>query len=304
MKLPFNIQPKRTPLQQRALERAKQIFNSDPEKYQDTMFCPYCGNPLVKSGKQRHMQTLCEHVSDPNSTPSLKDEYVCSAESIMGGQYLTSGDPDEQTGCEFGILHAWNGGFEKGGSYSSDYRDKLYKLAEQNIVNYRVIHDWLREDHKHKFYDALNTDECEMQTSIYNTGLPDHYRLPAWLTFNLIQLTLDFSYNANSFGEVTDTYVSLGFLKKDNNRLGNRFCIVGIWPWKTWKYLQHEMKRNLKLAKGATNEEKKINYLARALNISMNDAWIYRFHQWYAYVRHPRYGKMLKAAGKYKTKTW
>ena len=55
MKLPFNIQPKRTSLQEAALKRAKELYNSDPEKYKDTMFCPYCGSPLIKSGQQKRM---------------------------------------------------------------------------------------------------------------------------------------------------------------------------------------------------------------------------------------------------------
>ena len=113
MKLPFNLQPKRSPLQERALRKAKELFNSDPEKYKDTMFCPYCGSPLVKSGNQRRMETLSEHVSNPNGTPSLKDEYVCSAEGLFNKQYLLSDDAESRLGCEFGILHSWNGGFEK-----------------------------------------------------------------------------------------------------------------------------------------------------------------------------------------------
>ena len=38
MKLPFNFQPKRTKLQEKALKRAKEIYNSDPQKYENTMF--------------------------------------------------------------------------------------------------------------------------------------------------------------------------------------------------------------------------------------------------------------------------
>lgn len=58
MKLPFNFQPKRTKLQEKALKRVKEIYNSDPQKYENTMFCPYCGSPLVKSGQMRRFETL------------------------------------------------------------------------------------------------------------------------------------------------------------------------------------------------------------------------------------------------------
>ena len=111
----FNRQPKRNALQQKALKIALHIYSSNPEKYKNTMFCPYCGQPLIKSGNQRNFQTLSEHVSCPNSTPIPKEEYICSAEGLFNGQFLFNGDTDTQIGCKFGILHAWNGGWEKGG---------------------------------------------------------------------------------------------------------------------------------------------------------------------------------------------
>ena len=244
------------------------------------------------------MKTLFEHISDPNATPSLKDEYVCSAESLFEHQYL-----DERLGCEFGILHSWNGGFEKGGSYTSDYWHELYELSKQSIVNKRVIDEWFHEDYQHKHYAALNTFKCEAQTSIYNTGLKDAILLPSWLTFNLIRLKLDFHYTANSFGEVTSTSVSLGFLKKDES-FRNEFCIVGSWPWHTWSFLNGRAKRHFKLAKRITDEKEKAKMIAEAMNICGNESFIYRLHQDYMYLIHPKYAKLMKKYGYYKISTW
>lgn len=302
MKLPFNIQPKRTSLQERAIRVAKEIYESDPEKYKDTMFCPYCGQPLVRSGNRRRMQTLSEHVSDPNGEVSLKDEYICGAEGLFERQYLIGDDPDSQVGCEFGILHSWNGGWEKGGSYSSNYRSKLYEMSKESIINKRVIDQYFHEDYSHKFTNALNTDACEYSISIYYKGLPCFYRLPSWLTLNIIQLTIDMSYNANKFGEVTGTYAKLGFRKKDDT--SNKFDIHGIWPWKTWRFLNKKTKRGLKMAEKITDEQKKAKSLANAMNISGNDSWIYRLHQWYVYLIHPRYAKLIKKYDLYKKSTW
>lgn len=302
MKLPFNIQPKRTPLQERALKKAKELYNSDPEKYKDTMFCPYCGSPLIKSGNQKRMETLSEHVSDPNGIPSLKDEYICGAEGTFNRQYLISGS-NERLGCKFGILHSWNGGFEKGSSYASDYWHELYELSEQSIVNKLVIDDWFHEDYQHEHYAALNTFECQSQTSIYNTGLKKAILLPAWLTFNLIRLKLDLHYSANDFGEVTSTSVTLGFLKKDKN-FRNEFCIVGQWFWNTWSYLNRKAQNHFKHAKRIANEKKKAKTIAKAMNISGNDAFIYRLHQDYMYLIHPKYAKLMKKYGYYKISTW
>lgn len=304
MKLPFNIQPKRTPLQERALKKAKSLYDSDPEKYKDTMFCPYCGSPLIKSGKQRRMQTMSEHVSYPNATPTLKDEYVCSAEGLFEHQYLISiSDSDRRLGCEFGILHSWNGGYEKGGSYTSDYSHELHELSELSIVNKRVIDEWFHKDYQHEHKNALNTFECQSQTSIYNTGLKACILLPAWLTFNLIRLKLDFHYTANNFGEVTSTSVTLGFLKKDKN-FNNEFCIVGYWFWDTWSFLNDKAKRRFKLAKRITDEKEKAKTIAEAMNISGNESFIYRLHQDYMYLIHPNYAKLMKKYGYYKVSTW
>ena len=302
MKLPFNIQPKRTPLQERALKTAKELYNSDPEKYKDTMFCPYCGSPLIKTGSQKRMETLSEHVSDPNGIPSLKDEYICGAKGTFSHQYLVSGS-DERLGCKFGILHSWNGGFEKGGSYASDYWRELYELSEQSIVNKLVIDNWLNEDYQHEHYAALNTFECQSQTSIYNKGLRKYILLPAWLTFNLIRLKLDLHYSANDFGEVTSTSVTLGFLKKDKG-FTNCFCIEGIWFWHTWSYLNRKAQNHFKHAKRIANEKKKAKTIAYAMNISGNDAFIYRLHQEYMYLIHPKYAKLMKKYGYYKISTW
>lgn len=302
MKLPFNLQPKRTPLQERALRKAKKLYNSDPEKYKDTMFCPYCGSPLVKSGNQKRMETLSEHVYNPNGTPTLKDEYVCSAEGILNHQYLLNGS-DKRLGCEFGILHSWNGGFEKGGSYTSDYWHELYELKEQSIINKRVIDEWFHKDYQHEHKNALNTFDCQSQTSIYHKGLKKCIYLPAWLTFNLIRLKLDFHYSANDFGEVTSTSVTLGFLKKDKD-FRNEFCIVGSWPWRTWSFLNHRAKSRFKLADGIKDEQERAKCIANAMNISGNNGFIYRLHQDYMYLIHPKYKKLLKKYGYYKISTW
>lgn len=301
MKLPFNIRPKRTALQERAIRVAKELYESNPEKYKDTMFCPYCGQPLVKSGNRRRMQTLSEHVSDPNGEVSLKDEYICSAEGLFERQYLIGDDPDSQVGCEFGILHSWNGGWEKGGSYSSNYRSKLYKMSKESIINKRVLDQYFHEDCSHEFKEALNTDACEYSVSINNTGLPRFYRLPSWLTLNIIQLMIEMSYKANKFGEVTGTYAKLGFLKKSGM---DGFSVHGEWFWNTWFFLNRKAKHNFKRAKKITDEERKAKVLAKAMNISGNDAWVYRLHQWYEYLIHPKYAKLLKKRGLYKKPTW
>lgn len=298
MRLPFNIQPKRTQLQMNAISTAKRIYESDTEKYKDTMFCPYCGHPLVKSGKQRRLQTLYEHVTNPNGTPSLKDEYICGAENYAEKQYLMNDDADSRIGCEFGILHSWIGDYEPGSSYSNEYINKLYEISSESIVNKRVIEQYLHEDRTHEFENALNTDACAYSVSIYRKGLPYLIRFPSWLTLNIIQLFIELSYTANSFGEVTETYANIGFFKKlDDN---NDFIVYGQWLWKTWRLLDSHTKNELRSADKIPIEEHKAKALAYAMNINYNDGLVYRLHQWYEYLIHPRYAKLLKKYDMYK----
>lgn len=291
----FIKQPKRIELQQRALETALKIYNRDPKLHKDTMFCPYCGQPLIKNGKQARLQTLCEHVSGDGSYASLKDVYVCSAEGLFDGQYLLEGDPESQIGCKYGILHCWNGGFEAGGSYTSDFHKKLWDMEKESFINYRVISQYLHEDYQYDFKSALNTFDCCSEVYIYHKGLRDKRYLPAWLTFNQIQLTIDYSYEADNFGRVTKTWIKLGFLKKDDN--GNRgFCIIGNWPWHTWSFLNREFKRDMKVVK--KQKAKNVDHmkaLLKAFEPSFNQSWIYRLHhKWICFTHLKLYKSLLK----------
>lgn len=272
----FTTQPKRNEIQEKALEHALSIYNSDPEKYKDTMFCPYCGEPLVKTDEKRRLQTLSEHVSGDGSYASEKDVYVCP------GNYYGENIP----GCKYGALHIWNGDWfgENGGSYSSDFWMETYekkKNGDEEAINL------LHEDWELSQRSALNTFECETQTSIYNEGLTKGKRLPAWITFNLIQLTLNYDYQADRFGQVTKTNITLGFLKKDKH-FRDGFSIVGTWPWDTWKYLYRKFNRSRKYANKIKDKEKRLKALKEAYDSSINRDFIYKAFEWTARnILHP-----------------
>ena len=79
---------------------------------------------------------------------------------------------------------------------------------------------------------------------------------------------------------------------------------MGCWFWDTWSFLNDGAKRRFKLAKRITDEKEKAKTIAEAMNISGNDAFIYRLHQDYMYLIHPKYAKLLKKYGYYKISTW
>ena len=58
------------------------------------------------------------------------------------------------------------------------------------------------------------------------------------------------------------------------------------------------------MAKKCKDEKEKAKMIAEAMNISGNDAFIYRLHQDYEYLIHPKYAKLMKKYGYYKIPTW
>ena len=60
----------------------------------------------------------------------------------------------------------------------------------------------------------------------------------------------------------------------------------------------------LKRARRISDENEKAKIIAEAMNISGNDSFIYRLHQNFMYLIHPRYAKLLKKYGYYKVSTW
>ena len=293
MKIPniFIWQPKRNDRQIEALKNAKRYFESDPDQYADTMFCPYCGEPLIKSGQKRRFETLSEHVSNPNETPSLKDEFICSAKGILNHQYKS-----DMIGCEFGILHAWNGdtygGLESGGNHVSEYWIELLKLTRKDIVAKRVIDAWMHEDQRMEFSAALNSYECEIQTSIYHKGLKDKvFVFPESWKYNIL---IEFKYNANSFGEVTEIHTDTHLVRVDH--LEGSYTMKKFNYIDTWKYLYESDKSNINTANNYLekgNMKQYYHHIHEVLKDPYNNDLIYRIHTKYARLKYRDHAKRL-----------
>lgn len=257
----FITQPKRNAMQEKALKTALTIYKSDPEKYKDTIFCPYCGQPLIKSGEKRKMETLSEHVMC--SEVSEKEVYICSAD------------------CKFGKLHFWNEDpfvSERGNSYVSDYWRECYHESEHD----ESLKKYIDEDKDNKFTSALNSYTCEEEVSIYKTGLRRTLTLPSWLTFNSIQPYFEYGYSANKFGQVTKCIISLRFWKIENGY--SRIEIIPFWD--TLEYLNYKFNRTRKRALSRKTEIDKMQGLLDAYKGSNNDSFSYRLFAWYITKRH------------------
>ncbi|MBQ3642830.1 hypothetical protein II906_13040 [bacterium] len=248
-------------MQKKALETALAIYKSNPEKYEDTMFCPYCGQPLIKSGEKRKMETLSEHVSC--SSVSEKEVYVCSAD------------------CKFSKLHIWNEdpfGSERGNCFISDYWRECYHKSE----NDEELKKYLDEDTDNKFISALNSDVCENEVSIYKTGLKRTLTLPSWLTINSIQPYFEYAYVANKFGQVTKCAIYLRFWKIEDEY--SRTEIIPFWD--TLEFLNYKFNRTRKRALACKTEVDKMQGLLKAYKVSNKDSFSYRLFAWYITKRH------------------
>lgn len=252
----FNIQPKINKLQKEAQRKAIQIYQSDPKKYRDTMFCPFCGEPLIDSGKTRALETLSEHVCGCNQV-SQKKVYVCSHEGFY----------KNITGCKYGVFWVWNGpegiyDYEAGGAYYSDLRYELVKRSKDDILS-DVLSTYLISERSYRVLtSALNTQECKSEVSIYNEGLPTRKVL---LEIGKFKLTLEFTYKADRFGRVNKTYINLGYVWKNS---------IGIWPWKTWRFELKRYRNRKKMTKKGSE-----NYYENLLAVyshSPNRSWRYR----------------------------
>lgn len=280
----FNTQQNLNPLQKKALERAKRISVNYPH---NTMFCPFCGSPLIKSGKQYPYETMLEHVcGDGTQQPSLKDEYICSNEEERKEIFRN----EDALGCDYGIVNSWIDGIEAGSTYGNSYSRKLWDLQNKNEFYAKFRHNEMK-----MFSTALNTHNKKMTIEIRKEGLRDMVRLPSWLTFNLIQLILEFSYEANEWGEVKKTYISLGYLYNDGND-SDGFNTYGIWPWRTWSWLYCESKNALKLLKSdkVMSVDQRKQSLKQLFGICLNDSWQFRYYTKWMSLWHPKYFKELK----------
>ena len=154
------------------------------------MCCPFCGQPLVQHG-EKHLQTLSEHVFDPNAIPSKKPAYYCD-------------NPE----CKLGKLFLWNGGFDRGEAFISD--NSFEKDADGKVQ----WTDWALEayDEAHKWYhNATNTIAiaCEI-------GEAWHLYLHPALLFGLYRPFIEITPKANQDGTIKGNHYKLCFLRKEN----------------------------------------------------------------------------------------
>lgn len=164
----------------------------------DKPCCPYCGK-ILSEGKPMRLQSLEEHVFDPNGEPSLKKTLQCNNES-----------------CYLGKFSVWT---EEGESYVSDKYVELIQNKEFSTERDKI---W---DLKSKYmHSAINTFGRRMEAEEeYNGMYKSQAYLSPLLMFNKRQPCIRIYRLANEKGEVLKLKFHLQFLRKDEE--GN-FCLL------------------------------------------------------------------------------
>jgi len=104
------------------------------------MLCPSCKTELVVKGQER-LQTLGEHICNPNGVPSFKDKYVCpNADCIVASNVFWNSDGELY--CEDfqkSHLHMQEGAYVDNnnapfGSFRRKCNVEIYKKDENHTI--------------------------------------------------------------------------------------------------------------------------------------------------------------------------
>lgn len=164
----------------------------------DKPCCPYCGK-VLSAGEPKRLQSLEEHVYDPNGIPSYKTVLQCNNDD-----------------CFLGKFSIWS---EDGSSYSSDMYVTM--LRDDNMSK---DVDKICKMQQRYMPSAINTFQRRMdvENSCYSPYKRAIYLSPL-LMFNKRQPYIEIIKIANNQGKVLKLKFCLQFLRKDE--CGN-FCLL------------------------------------------------------------------------------
>lgn len=218
--------------------------------------CPFCGQPLVEKGKKR-LETMCEHVSNPNGTPSEKPALYCV-------------NPE----CKFGKVWLWNGKsfFDDGGEtfYNSEY---CFVEKEDGTREWREgAWELICESQKNYYTNALNTFACKLERE-KSYGIYLHPILGFGIMRPFIEVYPVYKEDG--------TYVSeswrLQYLKKDKSIRGGEYCNLYVPGIHMFRYRVRKnnatIKRAMKLIFDDDCKIKNFEILRRFVENELQDAF-------------------------------
>ena len=266
MKFPVLFDAKKSESYKKALNRARMLHE---KFYRDIipnqMYCPYCGHRINSTDRQERLETLAEHVMDPNGTPSYKTVYKCT--------------------CEASKYTLWN---YLGEAYLDYPKNTDTKEMWEIFDNYE---HFLKDTHKMEGWskEAINSISFTSHNNVHSPGKVKEWRFKFWKSQKIVPM-IDFNYHYDNFGKCKSVKPSLKYLVR-SDKLGEGRYSYSIYESLTtrlkWrldqtkrdyrKYLKNPNERNLKKLYGG--EQAKTHH-----------DWLYRF--WYLNVVPFYFGKI------------
>ena len=208
------------------------------------MKCPICKTDLVITGSER-LETICEHVSDPNGSVCEKDVFQCPNNNCKANEY---GAVWEERGEFFTYNMSWD-------------RDKELEkcfIGENN--------------------GPFGTISRRLNVEIYKCGLKNKVYYSPILTFWLLKPYKEYWYKANKDGEILKSGWKIKFLKKGH---GNKGYYIGwISGIHMFKYVLREYKRKKESFKKAESEFLSKSIVKIVEKAKKDDRWWYK---WFYY---------------------
>ena len=169
----------------------------------NTMYCPHCGRPLVKTDRMEPLMTIDEEISGTNNI-SNKPVYKCITEDCPG-QYLM-----------------WNG---YGDAYTDiNIEDKTaYKLAYN--MSHNQFGEWTS--------DAINSLSFKINNE---SQLKKEIHFNIFKVFGFIPV-ITHQYELDGFGKVISVRYKLDYWIKTDN--GGYYIKPSLWrrlKYKCWKF--------------------------------------------------------------------
>lgn len=198
MKLPVFRQARKSKSYTNALNIARTLHNKfygDIMPHQ--MYCPYCGFRIDATTRKERLETLDEHVMDPNGTPSYKTVYKCS--------------------CEASKYTMWN---YAGESYY-DFPESFDHLSEEDKAKFWEIREAVQHFGEYDYdleawsKDAINSISFTSHNDVYNPGKKKHFEFKLWKNQKYIpRIAWNFAYD--NFGKVISCKPILEYLVRQD----------------------------------------------------------------------------------------
>lgn len=242
MRLPVIRQARKSKTYANALNIAKTLherFYGDIMPHQ--MYCPYCGYRIDATTRQERLETLDEHVMDPNGTPSYKTVYKCTCEASKYTMWNYTGESYYDFPEEFNNLT-----YEERAPYW-DFRENIEHFGKDEYD----LEAWSK--------DAINSIAFTSHNDVYNPGKKKHFEFKLWKNQKYIpRIVWNFAYD--NFGKVISCHPVLEYLIRDDSHgkvknpsytIEQSLCHQLEWRIKTtkkdWeKYKKDPSEKNLK----------------------------------------------------------